>query len=124
MGEGMLALSAIVAFALLGVLWIAAVLHEHGLTPMRKLSALMKRPALEVALVALVSIGMIHHGATKTNVNCKMENVKLGDAPMIVPDSTETGILHFTLYTLHSHTNSDWLAFGGYEDWFYLDGGG
>ena len=34
----MLALSAIVAFALLGALWLAAVLNEHGLKPMRKLS--------------------------------------------------------------------------------------
>ena len=33
---------------------------------------------------------------------------------------------NLTLATLITEptTNSDWLAFGGYEDWFYLDGGG
>jgi hypothetical protein len=91
----MLILSVTIAFLLLGVLWLAAVLHEHGLTPMRRMAELMKRPAAEIALVALVAVGLIHHGATKTNVNCKMENVKLGDAPMIVPDSTETRRIEF-----------------------------
>ena len=61
----MLMLSVTVAFLLLGVLWLAAVLHEHGLTPMRRMAELTKRPAAEIALVALVAIGMIHHGATK-----------------------------------------------------------
>ena len=99
----MLILSVTIAFLTLGVLWLAAILNEHDMHPMRRLAELMKRPAAEIALVALVAVGLIHHGATKTNVNCKMENVKLGDAPMIVPDSTETGILHFTFYTLHSN---------------------
>ena len=61
----MLILSVMVAFLLLGVLWLAAVLHEHGLRPMRRMAELTKRPAAEIALVALVAIGMIHHGATK-----------------------------------------------------------
>ena len=61
----MLILSVTIAFLLLGVLWLAAVLHEHGLKPMRRMAELMKRPAAEIALVALVAIGMIHHGATK-----------------------------------------------------------
>ena len=61
----MLILSVTIAFLTLGVLWLAAILNEHEMHPMRRLAELMKRPALEVALVALVAIGMIHHGATK-----------------------------------------------------------
>ena len=63
----MLILAVTIAFLTLGALWLAAVLNEHGLHPMRRLAELMKRPALEVALVALVAVGLIHHGATKTN---------------------------------------------------------
>ena len=131
----MLFLSVILAFLTLGALWFAAVLNEHDMHPMRRLAELMKRPALEVALVALVAVGLIHHGATKgtngvhgaggemggtkgvqnvggvENVKWKMENVKLGDAPMIVPGSTETGILHFTLYTLHSSRDHGGMKF-------------
>ena len=61
----MLVLLAIVAFLVLGVLWLAAVLHEHGLTLMRRMAELMKRPAAEIALVALVAGGFIHHGARR-----------------------------------------------------------
>ena len=114
--------------------WAVLRLHELGLHPMRKMAEWMRRcSVLEVALVAIMAAGPIYRAGSKTNgvpdrsgenVKCKIENVKLGDAPMIVPASTETGILHSTFYTLHSHTNSDWLAFGGYKDWFYLGDGG
>ena len=119
----MLFLSVIIAFLTLGPLWFAAVLNEHDMHPMRRLAELMKRPALEVALVALVAVGLIHHGATKTNVECKIENVELGFAPMIATNFFGPDILHSTFYTLHSYTNSDWLAFGGYVDWFRVEDG-
>ncbi len=52
--DAMLLLSVIIAFLLLGVLWLAAVVHEHGLSPMRDFAALMRRPAVELAFVALI----------------------------------------------------------------------
>ena len=58
-------LSVTIAFLTLGALWFAAVLNEHDIHPMRRLAEWMRRPALEVALVALVAVGLIHHGATK-----------------------------------------------------------
>ena len=62
----MLVLSVIIAFLLLGALWFAAFLNEHDIHPMRKMAEWMRRcSVLEVALVALVAVGLIHHGATK-----------------------------------------------------------
>ena len=136
----MLILSVTIAFLTLGVLWLAAILNEHDMHPMRRLAELMKRPAAEIALVALVAIGMIHHGATKgtngvngaggemggTNGVQNMGGVLTG--LMGLPGFGDGGgqglpALPTTNYQLPT-TNLDWLAFGGYEDWFYLDGGG
>ena len=128
----MLILSVTIAFLLLGVLWLAAVLHEHGLRPMRRMAELMKRPAAEIALVALVAIGMIHHGATKgtngvngaggemggTNGVQNMGGVLtglmgltgFGDGGSALPN---LDLQPSTLNPLPPTTNSDWLAFGG-----------
>ena len=152
----MLILSVTIAFLTLGVLWLAAILNEHDMHPMRRLAELMKRPAAEIALVALVAIGMIHHGATKVtngvngagggldggtngvqmvggglegNANvANMEMLPMANANIQLVPGTELGNgnigtgNNYTMATLI--TNTDWLAFGGYEDWFYLDGGG
>ena len=78
----MLVLSVIIAFLLLGALWLAAVLHEHGLKPMRKMVGLMKRPAVEITFVALIAIGMIHHGATKGTNGVNGAGGEMGDRGM------------------------------------------
>jgi len=78
----MLVLSVIIVFLLFGALWLAAVLHEHGLKPMRRMAELMKRPAAEIALVTLVAIGMIHHGATKGTNGVNGAGGETGDRGM------------------------------------------
>ena len=113
----MLTTSAIVAFMLLGSLWLAAVLREHGLRPMRKMAGLMRRPAWEAALLAAVAVGFIHHGATK-GTNGVPGPAGLGAILAVGtadPPASSTPA---------AQTNADWLAFGGHEDWSYLGDGG
>ena len=137
--------SVIIAFLLLGALWFAAVLTEHDIHPMRRLVEWMRHcSSLELVLVASMVAGPIYRAGSKTNgvngvggglggganvANVEMlpitnTNVQWEGSAQLENGNIGTGILHFTFYTLHSHTNLDWLAFGGYEDWFYLDGGG
>ena len=114
----MLFLLVTIIFLTLGALWLAAVLNEHDIHPMRKMAEWMRRPALEVALVALVAVGLIHHGATKGTNGVPgrgivpVEGSGSGGAIVLVeqvePATPDT----------QPSTNLDWLAFGGYEDWF------
>ena len=135
----MLFLSVIIAFLTLGALWLAAVLNEHDMHPMRRLAELMKRPALEVALVALVAVGLIHHGATKGTNGVNGAGGEIGGTNGVQNVggflTGLTGLTGFgngggqglpalptTNYQL-STTNLDWLAFGGYVDWFRVEDG-
>ena len=135
----MLFLSVILTFLTLGALWLAAVLNEHDMHPMRRLAELMKRPALEVALVALVAVGLIHHGATKGTNGVNGAGGEMGGTNGVQNVggflTGLTGLTGFgngggqglpalptTNYQL-STTNLDWLAFGGYVDWFRVDDG-
>ena len=47
--------------------WVAALLHERGVNPLRRLRAARPSAApFQTALLAIVAIGFIHHGATKS----------------------------------------------------------
>ena len=61
-------LSVTIAFLTLGALWLAAVLNEHDIHPMRKMAEWMRRcSVLELALVAIMAAGPIHRAGSKTN---------------------------------------------------------
>ena len=46
-------------------------LREKGLFDFRRIAALRRRPLAEIALVAVIVGGFVHHGATKTNGNAR-----------------------------------------------------
>ena len=48
------------------LVWIAALLHERKVDPLRRLATLCRRPAVELAVLAAVAVGLIQHGATKS----------------------------------------------------------
>ena len=107
--------------------WAAAVLHERGLRPLRRVAAALRRPTWGSAFLAAVAVGFIHHGATKgTN------GMDMGGAPVVgcglsvtsaqlgVDGSLPTRDLEPSTLNSQPSTNLDWLAFGGYEDWFRI----
>lgn len=59
---------AICAFPAIGALmavWLACLLRERGIRPLRALARLMRRPAGEALAVLACVGGLVHHGATK-----------------------------------------------------------
>ena len=137
----MLILSVTIAFLTLGVLWLAAILNEHDMHPLRKMAEQMRRcSVLEAALVAIMAAGPIYRAGSKTNgVNgvggglggganvANVEMLPMANANIQLVPGTELGNgnigtgNNYTMATLI--TNTDWLAFGGYEDWFPVDEG-
>ena len=127
----MLFLFVILTFLMLGALGLAAVLNEHDIHPLRKMAEWMRRcSVLEVALVAIMAAGPIYRAGSKTNgVPDRGCSPVPGSAFRVEVVSRtrnpqpETRNLPTTNYQLPT-TNLDWLASGGYEDWFYLGDGG
>ena len=57
--------------------WIVALLHEWDVRPLRRLVAVLRHQAWEACLIAAVTVGFVHHGATKgTN------GMDRGDSPV------------------------------------------
>ena len=123
--------SLLAALCITALAWIVALSREHGFHPARWLAAeLRNRPVWETAFLAVIVMGFIHHGATKgTN------GVDMGGAPVVgcglsVP-SAQLGVESFlpsrdlepSTLNLQPSTNLDWLAFGGYMDWFRIPEG-
>ena len=72
------------------VAWAVAFAHERGLSPAERLAALMRRPAWETVLLAMVAVGFIHHGATKgTNGVPDRSGVAEQTEPAAVPRGGE-----------------------------------
>ena len=98
----------------LGVACVCLWFHEHDICPLKAIKKVMRKMSfIGLCVLALWAVPLIQYGSTKgggTNsvqmvvgqvesVKCKMEN-EVG--ALTGADST----LHFTLYTLHSSTNT------------------
>ena len=77
---------AICAFPAIGALmavWLACLLRERGIRPLRALARLMRRPAGEALAVLACVGGLVHHGATKHAASSPSGP----DTAMAVPDT-------------------------------------
>lgn len=78
---------AICAFPAIGALmavWLACLLRERGIRPLRALARLMRRPHWEALAVLACVGGLVHHGATKHVASSPSGP----DAAMAVPDTS------------------------------------
>ena len=110
--------------------WAAALLYERGLSPLRRVAAVLRRPTWGTVFLAAIAVGFIRHGATKgTNgvdmggapaVGCGLSepSAQLGVEGLLPPRDMEPSTLN-----PQPATNLDWLAFGAYEDWFHIPPG-
>ena len=107
-----------------GIAWIVALSHEHGLHPAGWLAAeLRNRPIWETAFLAIIVTGFIHHGATKgTNGVPARAGGGMESISPPIPQSSNPPLPQFPAGG--AVTNTDWLACGGYEDWFHIPDGG
>ena len=77
---------AICAFPAIGALmavWLACLLRERGIRPLRALARLMRRPHWEALAVLACVGGLVHHGATKHAASSPSGP----DAAMAMPDT-------------------------------------
>ena len=142
-------LTAFLVAALCGsvLAWLAALLHERGIRPLRRLPALRRRSVAELALAAVFIGAFVHHGATKGTNGLDRAGGGEADggqkmsvvAPVPAPGlraGTPVGSVATTGEVLLRQgagigeggglsvvTNADWLAFGACEDWFTVSPG-
>ena len=111
--------------------WAAALLHERGLRPLRRVAAALRCPTWGTAFLAAVAVGFIHHGATKGTNGLDQGSIPVEGCGLSVPSAQldADGFLPTrnpepAALNPQPSTNLDWLAFGGYEDWFRIPEGG
>lgn len=120
-----LALCAAVCTALAVVFYCC----EQGFLPSKYHFIVPRRPLFEMMIIAICVLGAIHHGSTKpmsvvTHPKPSLSQIAIPSTePLASQSSNEypsaTPCNEAQLFV----TNTDWLAFGAHEDWFYIDEG-
>ena len=120
-----LALCAAVCTALAVVFYCC----EQGFLPSKYHFIVPRRPLFETMIIAICVLGAIHHGSTKpmsvvTHPKPSLSQIAI---PSTEPLASQSSNEHPSSTSCNEAqlfvTNTDWLAFGAHEDWFYIDEG-
>lgn len=129
----------ILLFALAICLAVAVALYlvENGFCPFKRLTTILSRPRVETVIIFICTTCAIYKGSTKSGYGSK---TSLTESQSVIYAAEKDVSSRSTLDIMPSDsfgldwqnssqemssviTNEEWIAFGAYEDWFYIDDG-